>query len=266
MWDEHNQSLQSYCAKVKRLVDSFEKEMANCPAAKRAQYHLRFVNGLPDDYVEHVKLSLPPKCLDVDKARDVCMQFQSCKRARSKKTDVGATVTFQDPTVTARLTQHETELVRLKEQMKHMAAANNSNGQQHNAGTKSYAGRSPFRQPSDFEHSSTGQTDNANQQGGRWTERLKRFRDRGGLRGSNFRGRRGNNNNFQQNRNNTPTRASQPSQPSQSSTEGSHAYLEQDEEDAMNGTLALYMESKQLEDEEDFAQFCMAKDREFPEN
>ena len=139
MWDEHNQSLQSYCAKVKRLVDSFEKEMADCPAAKRAQYHLRFVNGLPDDYVEHVKLSLPPKCLDVDKARDVCMQFQSCKRARSKKTDVGATVTFQDPTIAARLTQNETELVRLKEQIKHLAAANEANGQQHDGGANLYA-------------------------------------------------------------------------------------------------------------------------------
>ena len=113
--------------------------MAECPAAKKAQYHLRFVNGLPDDYVEHIKLSLPPKCLDVDKARDVCMQFQSCKRARAKKTDVGAAVTFQDRTVAARLTQNETELVRLKEQIKHLAAANESSGQQHNRGTNLYA-------------------------------------------------------------------------------------------------------------------------------
>ena len=124
MWDEHSQSLQSYCAKVKRLVDNFEKEMANCPAAKRAQYHLRFVNGLPDDYIEHVKLSLPPTCLDVDKAREVCMQFQSCKRARIKNADVGATVTSQDSITTARITQQETELARLKEQIKQLSAAN----------------------------------------------------------------------------------------------------------------------------------------------
>ena len=106
--------------------------MADCPAAKRAQYYLRFVNGLPDDYVEHVKLSLPPKCLDVDKARDVCMQLQSCKRARAKKADVGATVTFQNPTIAARITQNEAELALLQEQIKHLAAANKSKGQQRN--------------------------------------------------------------------------------------------------------------------------------------
>ena len=31
-WDEENQTLHSYCAKVKHFVDNFETEMANCPA------------------------------------------------------------------------------------------------------------------------------------------------------------------------------------------------------------------------------------------
>ena len=83
-WDEDKQSLQNYCARVKCLVDKYEKGMANCPAARKAHYFLRFVNGLPDDYVEHIKLSLSPKCNDVDKARDVCIQFQSVKRSRAQ--------------------------------------------------------------------------------------------------------------------------------------------------------------------------------------
>ena len=80
VWDEYNQSLWAYCAKVQHLVDTFETELADCPAGKKAQYFIRFVSGLPPDYVQHVKLSLPSTCNDVDKARDVCIQFQSCKR------------------------------------------------------------------------------------------------------------------------------------------------------------------------------------------
>ena len=243
--------------------------MADCPAAKRAQYHLRFVNGLPDDYVEHVKLSLPPKCIDVDKARDVCMQFQSCKRSRAKKSEVGATVTFQDPTMTARMTQHETEIVRLKEQIKHLAAANKSNAQQQGSTTKSYAGRSPFRQPTDFDHSSTGQN-NANPNDPKWVGRLNRFRERGRSKGNNFKGYRGPGNNFQQNRSNFSAQSNpsaQPSQPSQANQpEGSLAYVEKTDEDALDDTLALFMESKQLEEEEEFTQFCLAKDKNFSEN
>ena len=56
--------------------------MADCPAARKAQYFLRFVNGLPKDYIEYIRLGLPPKCKDVDKARDICMQFQGVKKSR----------------------------------------------------------------------------------------------------------------------------------------------------------------------------------------
>ena len=79
MWDERNQTLQSYCAKVKHLVDTFETEMVGFPKAIKAQYFLRFINGLPDDYAQHIKLSLPPNSTDIDKAMDVCTQWQFCK-------------------------------------------------------------------------------------------------------------------------------------------------------------------------------------------
>ena len=118
-WDEHSQSLQCYCAKVKSMVDKYEKEMADCPAAKKAQYFLRFLSGLPDDYVQHVKLSMPPHSTDVDKARDLCLQWQSCKRLK-RKSEVGASGTFQEPTMSSRITQNENEIARLYEDLEQL--------------------------------------------------------------------------------------------------------------------------------------------------
>ena len=90
-WDEENQTLHSYCAKVKSMVDRFETEMADCPAARKAQYYLCFVNGMPDDYIDYLRLSLSPDCNSVEEARDVCIQYQLCQRNRSKKIpEVGA--------------------------------------------------------------------------------------------------------------------------------------------------------------------------------
>ena len=92
--------------------------MDGCPAAKKAQYYLRFVNGLPEDYVEHVKLSLPPKCTDVDKARDVCIQFQSCKRIRTQnKPEVGASSSSWDPSISSRIDKNEEDLTQLYEEI-----------------------------------------------------------------------------------------------------------------------------------------------------
>ena len=65
--------------------------MADCPAARKAQYYLRFVNGMPDDYIDYLRLSLSPDCNSVEEARDVCIQYQLCQRNRSKKIpEVGA--------------------------------------------------------------------------------------------------------------------------------------------------------------------------------
>ena len=122
-WDEHTQSLQSYCAKVKQLVDSFETELIDCPAAKKAQYYLRFVNGLPEDYMEHVKLSLPSKCNDVEKAKDVCIQFQSCKRIRTEnQSEVGASALLPHSSIPSRIDQNEADLSWLSDEIKQLKA------------------------------------------------------------------------------------------------------------------------------------------------
>ena len=41
VWDEHNVSLQTYSAKVKRYVDTFETDMADCPKALRGHGQMR---------------------------------------------------------------------------------------------------------------------------------------------------------------------------------------------------------------------------------
>ena len=80
LWDEKRVPLWNYCAKVKRYVDTFETEMAECPAALKGQYYLRFFNGLPGDHQGQVTLSLTAKSQDVEKAMDVCLRFQSFKK------------------------------------------------------------------------------------------------------------------------------------------------------------------------------------------
>ena len=82
MWDEDNMSLQAYSARVKRYVDTFDNEIATTPAAKKAQYYIRFVNGLPDDYIEQTKMVI--RSNNMDKAMDICICFQSIKKARAK--------------------------------------------------------------------------------------------------------------------------------------------------------------------------------------
>ena len=118
MWDERNQTLQSYCAKVKHLVDTFETEMVGFPKAIKAQYFLRFINGLPDDYAQHIKLSLPPNSTDIDKAMDVCTQWQFCKSLQNNS-ELGASAAFQDPK-TSKLTRNKTNLNRLDNEMQQL--------------------------------------------------------------------------------------------------------------------------------------------------
>ena len=182
VWDEKNVPLQNYCAKVKRYVDTFETEMAECPAALKGQYYLRFFNGLPEDYQGQVTLSLTAKSQDIEKAMDVCLRFQSFKKNQNKKEtasprEVGAAVTFEDRSVPARITNNEMEIVRMKNwikklEHKHSAPATTPNRPEE-VPQNAYAGRSPYRPPRRFDSQSNQSRDE---------DRMKRFiaRKRGG--------------------------------------------------------------------------------------
>ena len=119
LWEEGKVSLQSYAAKVKRYVDKYEVEMAGCDAAVKYQYYLRFVNGLPEDYAEQVGMSMPSNCHDLNKALDVCVRWQAIKKKKNcGKTETVAAVTFDDPSMPARVTQNATGIIRLKNELK----------------------------------------------------------------------------------------------------------------------------------------------------
>ena len=268
VWDEHGQSLQAYCAKVKSLVDTFETEMADCPAAKTAAYFRRFVTGLPPDYIQHVKLSLPTTSSDVDKARDVCIQFQSCKRLKAKS-EVGANVTFQDPTVSSRVTKNETDIIRLGHKLEKLESAE-ARPSHHTKGSTSYAGRSPYRQPSDTSHAGRSPYRQPSDGGSsrdssssRMEDRLNRFRQqKDRSRGNQF-GHRSRN--F--NRNQRYSRATDPQHPGGSSDNGASVASSAVEDfDPLDDTLAFYQEMKDMEEEQEYQKFCLLKDRQDTEN
>ena len=117
VWDEV-QPLRVFRAKVEWYVDTFDKVIANNPAAKKVQYYLRFVNGLPSDYYEYIILSMPSKCTDINKALEACLRFQSMKKRKSGASDVGASAAFGDTTASSRITQNENGIRRLEEKLK----------------------------------------------------------------------------------------------------------------------------------------------------
>ena len=81
IWDEDKETLTSYCSKVKRYVDAFDTDIAEVPKAKRNQYYRRFFNGLPPDYQNEVRMRTSSKKVDVDKALDICLRYQSLRVA-----------------------------------------------------------------------------------------------------------------------------------------------------------------------------------------
>lgn len=115
-WDEHNVPLKTYCVKVKRDVDTFDSEIAECPKALKAQYYLRFFNGLPEDYQGQVTLSLTAENQDIDKAMDVCLRFQAYKK--NQKEVAAAVVMIDHPSIPSRVNTNKLELTRVKDQLK----------------------------------------------------------------------------------------------------------------------------------------------------
>ena len=249
MWDEANVSLQTYCAKVQRYVDTFDTHLADCPPAKKQNYYSRFIAGLPDDYNDYVRLSMPPKSADVVKARDLCIKFQNIKKSRGAKTgivktEVGASVQFSDPTVISRITENSTNINRLMGKVDKLfqkqTASNPSSSQQQT--TNSYstrnAGSTPFySKPRDNSQS-------------RSQERVNRFLARRQQRGGRS-GKFGRNDRFNK---------QEHKQKPEGQEEG--LALETDVESCAEAedSVALYDQYKEDKEMSEYLAFCAAKD------
>ena len=130
-WDER-MSLQDYRAKVERLVDTFDKEMASMPAIKKIQYYTRFVNGLPEDYIEFLGLNLPSKCTDIQKALEACERLQSTKKRRAEKVgkfEVGASASFNPSSISARVAQNQNGIQKVKDQLRILRNQTDNDGE-----------------------------------------------------------------------------------------------------------------------------------------
>ena len=119
MWDEQGESLQSFLARVKRKVNTYDADIAKTEEAKAVLYATRFMNGMPDDYINHLNLNMPSKNQKVEKALEICVRFQSFKKGENTtKSEVGASVAFQDPTMPSRVTKTEMDIIRLANRLK----------------------------------------------------------------------------------------------------------------------------------------------------
>ena len=114
IWDERTVPLQTYATMVKRQVDKFESELADVPLAKKAQYYLRFVSGLPDDYVQQVRMAMPSKKADIDRALDVCIRYQGVKEGpKPTNVELGGAASFQSNSERARLSKAELDIAKM---------------------------------------------------------------------------------------------------------------------------------------------------------
>ena len=184
VWDENKESLTTYCSKVKRYVDTFDTDIADVPKAKKNQYYIRFFSGLPTDYQKQIKMGTSSRKQDVDRALDVCLRYHSVKKeGGDKKLDVGAAVTFQDATVPSRVTQCETDIIRLKNRLGKYEQEQSS---QYSNGNRYSNYRSPQR-GSDYGRDSSMSSDSSQS---RQQDRMNRFNawKRGNQQRSSFRG------------------------------------------------------------------------------
>ena len=268
-WDEKI-PLQAYAAKVKHYVDVFETEMAECPAAIKSQYYLRFVNGLPEDYFDQVRLNIPTNSTSIDKALDICIRWQGSKRTKSKpQVEEAAAVTFEDQTVPARMTKMEADMKKLMNKL--------NNKDSDNSTTQDFsrvhlAGRSPHPQAknnyqpynksgySPHQSSNNGYSSNKDkyQHQSRTADRLKRLSDRRNNRQRSFSGPR---------QRNSPSHSqyyNQKSQTKKDDEEGLACEVEADEDkgqSGLNDTIYRYEQFKEEEDNQKFLKFCAAEDQ-----
>ena len=198
VWDEIL-PLREYKARVERYVDTFDKVIAESPAALQNLYYSRFVNGLPEDYNNFIVLGLNSKKADINKALEACLRFQSSKKKQTGKSEVGASASFNDTTVSARVTQNETGILRLEEKLRKMKEVPKEvtyADKEGADGFNSYNGRSPrFRKRgqqygNSYSIRSSGQ--HSPSQAGAHSSSHSGSHNPSYSRGSHYRGRAGN--------------------------------------------------------------------------
>ena len=282
MWDEHNQTLQAYCAKVMRCVDTFDKEIATTVAAKRSNYYLRFVNGLPNDYNEQVRVSCTKE--NIDKALGICIRFQGVKKSRhqdkikSGKPEIAAAATYEDTNTPSRVTYNETDIQRLNNRVRKLEENNtvptqtphdgrqsrfstHQSGGSYSGGRRNYnAGHSPY--PKDQSASKDGHNpDKSGDRMKRWVSYNQNFRGRY-HRGQSSRGR-----NFQH-RYRNPQQQTEAA--ASAADEGLALQPEEEEEeeagDNLDDTCVAYGAFCEMEAEAKFLKFCETKDQMQSEN
>ena len=120
IWDEI-QPLQHYRANVEQYVDTFDKDLCNNSSAKKSLYYTRFLNGLPEDYSDHVTLSLSTDCMDIADALEACLRFQNFKLRRYSKPKIGASARLENSSVTTRIAKNEARILKLEEELERAA-------------------------------------------------------------------------------------------------------------------------------------------------
>ena len=96
-WDESKESLHTYCSKVKQYVDSFETDLLDGSKAKLDAYFIRFISGLPNDYQDQIKMSMPTSKQCIKRAYDISLRYQSTKKGSSSfKPEAAANVDLGD--------------------------------------------------------------------------------------------------------------------------------------------------------------------------
>ena len=251
-WDEENVSLQTYCAKVQRYVDTYDTQLIGTAGGRQQQYYTRFLYGLTDEYMEYVRLSMPPKSMDINKALDLCIRYQNVKKAKATssstktKTEVGASVTFQDPTLPTRVTQNSTDINRINNKLDkilkfQMAASKGNTEESHQSKSTS---QSPHR------------SDDRSQ------DRMKRF-----LKNSKFSGRGGfKRNNFQNKSKFKKPDTQQGNKAEQGQEEALGLETEVESEADVNDSVMLYDELCNKAELDNFLAFCAVKDSVSGEN
>ena len=83
-WDG-KESFQALATRVKRLVDKFEKHLS---AEDRIwAYFFRFNNALPDDYQEHIDITIPETARTIENAKDLALRIQMSRKGKEKKVE-----------------------------------------------------------------------------------------------------------------------------------------------------------------------------------